>query len=890
MFLQTNATSFIIIGLLLSLIFGISLKISSSISAPDFTDALGSNQDSFLSNRFIFDALLSAVLSVYHDNNNSSKYVGIAYVEAAQDIKNKGHDKKVILDQSGINGTAVGVGSAELGGGEGREVKEPFIKIIDPVRNSTYITKEITVNGSSYTLSGAYKPGVTNTIITNVEVSYHDNTKNISFPYEPANPSTPGNWSRWSVKLDLNSTGYYRILARVTDIKGNQAWNSTTIHVPFIFTGTKKTASPTELQHNNLKIALVQNTFTESAYSSGGFYAFYSKYDSTRKGRNVTSDLEMLTTVVPREASKKHILTLTKHLENVVPSGAFTNIIDQDVRDGRIFSSYDRSNAYDILILFHEEYVTQEMYDNFRRFVNNGGTILFMDANPFIAEVNYNKDKNTVTLVKGHGWDFDGKSVRKSDPERWFNETKEWVGSNFVNRPISANIYFLNNPFNYTHFEDNYVNNPHIVTLFDYEARFPGDKVYTNDTRIAAYSLNNGEGKVVMLGIYAEKVLNNRAFLDFFNSVILPSVLNPTIPTTPSISITKPTDNLILKQALNITVEGTTNDDTNNLSTHQISAGIKDVEVLVDNSKYYKARPQLPHDWSNWSKSFNFPRLGSHTIIARATDNAGNMNWSSVKVTTESTDKFGIKKIYQTEQNGREWYLNMNNPHKDKNFILGDILLEKQPDGSWRVGSSNRQDTFNGKYHIILGVNTPPHKKEWKNVEITGYAKVVSTSDTHNVLQWYARGANHTSNAPCEGTSLKGRIVVNGSVGWKKEIWHDGGYTDQNASFQATDSILNRWIGWKVVMYNINNDTAVKMESYLDDENNNKWKKVTDFIDNGHWYSSSPDAVFHSVNCGKPKDYIVTNAGPVVAFRSDGVVWNFKNLSVREIQPPSPPF
>jgi hypothetical protein len=76
----------------------------------------------------------------------------------------------------------------------------------------------------------------------------------------------------------------------------------------------------------------------------------------------------------------------------------------------------------------------------------------------------------------------------------------------------------------------------------------------------------------------------------------------------------------------------------------------------------------------------------------------------------------------------------------------------------------------------------------------------------------------------------------------------------------------------------------------LDDENNNKWKKVTDFIDNGHWYSSSPDAVFHSVNCGKPNDYIVTNPGPVVAFRSDGVVWNFKNLSVREIQPPSPPF
>jgi N,N-dimethylformamidase beta subunit-like protein len=894
MFIQTSATSFIIISVFLSVIFGVSLKISSSISAPDFTAALGSDQDSFLSPRFNFDALISGVSSanLYDDEINSSspKFVAIAHVEA-QDIKNKSQDKTTptmtsVLDQLGTNGTRVGAGegAAAFGGGGG---KEPLIKIINPVHNSTYATKEITVDGSAYSLGGADKTGATNSIVTKVEVSYHDNTKNISFPYEPAIPSTPGNWSRWSVKLDLNSAGYYRILARVTDIWGNQAWNSTTIHVPFLLTETKNT-SPTQEQHN-LKIALVQNTFTESAYNLGGFYAFYSKYDSTRKGLNITSDLDMLNTEIPREASKNHILTLTKHLENVIPSSTFTNIIDQDVHDGRIFSSHDRSNVYDILILFHEEYVTNEMYDNFRRFVNNGGTIVFIDANIFIAQVNYNKDKNTVTLVKGHTWDFDGKSARKSDPERWFNETKEWVGSNFVNRPISANIFFLNNPFDYTHFEDNYINNPHILTLFDYKARIPGDNVYSNDTKIAAYSLNNGNGRVVMLGIYAEKVLNNKTFLDFFDNVILPSALAQTIPTTPSIRITKPTDNSTLKQALNITVEGTTNGTTDNASTHQINARIKDVEVLLDNSTYYKARPQVPNNWSNWSMTFNFPRIGSHTIIARVTDSAGNMNWSSVKVFTESADKFGIKKIYQTEQNGREWYLNMKNPYEDKDFILGDILLEKQPDGSWKVGSSNRQDPFNGKYHIILGVNTPPHKKEWKNVEITGYAKAVSTSDAQNVLQWYARGANHTSKAPCEGTSLKGRILINGSVGWKKEIWHDGGYTDQNASFQATDSILNRWIGWKVVIYNINNDTAVKMESYLDDKNNNKWQKVTDFIDNGRWYSSSSDAIFSTGNCGKPKDYIVTNAGPVVAFRSDGIVWNFKNLSVREIQPPSPP-
>ena len=32
------------------------------------------------------------------------------------------------------------------------------------------------------------------------------------------------------------------------------------------------------------------------------------------------------------------------------------------------------------------------------------------------------------------------------------------------------------------------------------------------------------------------------------------------------------------------------------------------------------------------------------------------------------------------------------------------------------------------------------------------------------------------------------------------------------------------------------------------------------------------------------KDYIITNGGPIVTFRSDNMTWDFKNLSVREIK------
>jgi len=123
---------------------------------------------------------------------------------------------------------------------------------------------------------------------------------------------------------------------------------------------------------------------------------------------------------------------------------------------------------------------------------------------------------------------------------------------------------------------------------------------------------------------------------------------------------------------------------------------------------------------------------------------------------------------------------------------------------------------------------------------MTGYAKVISTnslSDDH--LDWYTREDIHIPDAPCAGTALKGWLSVSGVASWVKEIWFPGGYTDQRDIVHATsddNSILGRWIGWKVVMYNINNnDKAVKMESYLDDQDNNHWKKITSLVDDGGW-------------------------------------------------------
>ena len=63
-----------------------------------------------------------------------------------------------------------------------------------------------------------------------------------------------------------------------------------------------------------------------------------------------------------------------------------------------------------------------------------------------------------------------------------------------------------------------------------------------------------------------------------------------------------------------------------------------------------------------------------------------------------------------------------------------------------------------------MNVNTPKGQQQWRNVEITGYAKIISAESSIDHLSWYARGGRHSSSVPCEGTSLKGDIRVNGSL------------------------------------------------------------------------------------------------------------------------------
>jgi len=293
------------------------------------------------------------------------------------------------------------------------------------------------------------------------------------------------------------------------------------------------------------RIALIKNVFTFAAYQNGSFYNFYDLYspemfDRAYNGLNttITDNLYLLKDKpIPQgpfpfylhpEYNDIPYISYAYFISDLVHKNnhSMVNLTDVDVDQGKIFFE-DGRNAFDILILLHNEYVSQTEYDNLKRFVTNGGTVLFTEGNVLYAEVEYNSTSNTISLVKGHDWEFDGKSANNSVGERWLEENKEWMGSNFLDYSSSKPLYFGFNPFNYTHYEEQHLTNPNATVLIDYEAYgFPEE--YTNAT-IATYYMDYGLGRVIHLGLWGHTVDDNSIFIEYFDKILIPLALGKNV-------------------------------------------------------------------------------------------------------------------------------------------------------------------------------------------------------------------------------------------------------------------------------------------------------------------------------------------------------------------------
>ncbi len=349
----------------------------------------------------------------------------------------------------------------------------------------------------------------------------------------------------------------------------------------------------------------------------------------------------------------------------------------------------------------------------------------------------------------------------------------------------------------------------------------------------------------------------------------------------PAVTITKPASGSALLPGT-VQVAGKASDSG--------GSGIQRVEVRIDSGSYEVADPRASGDWSTWSISSAITSTGKHTISAKVTDKAGNQGWYDVSITA-GADKFGVKTLYQTKSGGETWFMDMADADGDSRFDPG-VKITKNSDGSWKIKSSevrmgvytssgyddNDIDSYNQK--TLASKGYMQDSRDWRNIEMTGYVKFNSASNDN--LSWYARGGVHSSE-DCEGTAYKGRIFYySGETGFAKEQWHSGGY-DFTSTKDVSSSIMDRWIGFKVVMYNTveNGKTVVVLENWLNDKGDKtSWKKVASAVDDGGWGNEGD-------HCSGNPDQIITWGGPIATYRWDRASdVDFKWLSVREIKPP----
>jgi len=172
----------------------------------------------------------------------------------------------------------------------------------------------------------------------------------------------------------------------------------------------------------------------------------------------------------------------------------------------------------------------------------------------------------------------------------------------------------------------------------------------------------------------------------------------------------------------------------------------------------------------------------------------------------------------------------------------------------------------------------------------------------------YSRGGHHTSKDECLGSAYKARLYGDGRATWVKEINHPA-YAGRRGTVDVTDDPLKgRWVGFKAVIYNFveKGKTYVRMESYIDDDVTdskgnlvirNKWKLASVVEDRGGWRTNDKDfdSSCKPMNKDSTKKYRQrdeilnmpggTKTQNIAAFRSDDLTWNWKYLSVREIDP-----
>ena len=171
-----------------------------------------------------------------------------------------------------------------------------------------------------------------------------------------------------------------RLLFNVTIIRNTDGTNTFQIALDPKFSKFYEEVGNFKMRKN---IVVVYPAFTQAAYDKNGFYYYYTK----------SCDTKCLTVNIPKAPKLGYHTSQTAVIIfNLLNYSIITDITLD--KNPSILKKYDK------VILLHNEYVTKKEFEAITKHPN----VVYLYPNSLYAEVKTDYTKNTMTLVKGHGY------------------------------------------------------------------------------------------------------------------------------------------------------------------------------------------------------------------------------------------------------------------------------------------------------------------------------------------------------------------------------------------------------------------------------------------------------------------------------------------------------
>jgi hypothetical protein len=281
-------------------------------------------------------------------------------------------------------------------------------------------------------------------------------------------------------------------------------------------------------------------------------------------------------------------------------------------------------------------------------------------------------------------------------------------------------------------------------------------------------------------------------------------------------------------------------------------------------------------------------------------------------------EKEGIYPIYRDKPNGEYYRFNNKNPNDLKQIDEihnTEIFSERNSDGSWKVGKGTTRIDISTKQAGILSQEEMMkqietwnfsildkqgywlYPSDWKDIEFTVILKMREAEKRDQDISIVSRSIIHDSkgeeeikeypNAYCGGSSYHNNISEEGKLQMKKEQYHADYVIDKPNTNINLGNLYNKKIGFKAIVYNFDNDSKVKLESFVDTKNEGKgpYVKVHEKIDEGKWGIDSGKAEMNE--CGAiTKGAIISWGSPKVILKTNNLDFDIYDIEVREIIPP----